>query len=102
MGMTTIAAAQVDEAQEPAARGGRLSARRLLDRVLLGGAIATAAVLLGSFVISLVGIFTLRHPYVGWGDLVVADAKAVATGHFQYGNPVTQPLSNPYTPLYTW
>jgi hypothetical protein len=78
------------------------SARRLLDGVLLAGAVVTAAIVLGSLVISLLGIFTVRHPFVGWGDLVVSDAKAVATGHFQYGDPFTQPLSNPYTPLYIW
>jgi hypothetical protein len=97
-----VSAAPVGAVQEPERDPAPAPGRRLLDGVLLAGAVTTAVIVLGSLVISLVGIFTVRHPFVGWGDLVVSDAKAVATGHFQYGNPVTQPLSNPYTPLYIW
>ena len=77
-------------------------ARRLLERVLLYGSTATAVIFLAGIVVSLVGICFLRHPYDGWSDNVVLDAKAVATGHLQYGNPATQFVGEAYSPLFTF
>jgi hypothetical protein len=102
--MATVPAVRETERAEPDSTRRRdlvRPARRALDRLLLLGATGTALLMLGGLTISLVSIFALRHPYAGWSDLVVADAKAVATGHFQYGNPVTQPVAAGYTPLFT-
>ena len=63
------------------------AARRLLDRLTVYGATATAVIFLSGLVVSLVGICFVRHPYLGWSDNVALDAKAVATGHL----PVREP-----------
>ena len=76
--------------------------RRLLDGVLLLGATGTAVIFLSGLVFSLVSLCFVRHPFDGWSDLVVEDAKAVATGHFQYGNPANHFVGLFYTPLFTW
>ena len=77
-------------------------ARRLLDRLMVCGATATAVIFLAGLVVSLVGIWFLRHPYDRFSDNIVLDAKAVATGHLQYGNPATQYVGFVYTPLFTF
>ena len=88
---------------ERSSDGGAISRRkRVLDRVLLLAATATAITFLVGLVVSLVGVLLLRHPYIGYTDNIVADAEAVATGHLQYGNPATQFVGFPYTPLFTW
>lgn len=48
------------------------------------------------------GILFVRHPYLGFSDGIVTDAEAVATGHLQYGNPATQFVGLPYTPINTF
>jgi hypothetical protein len=78
------------------------SGRGRLHLVLRYGATATAAIFLASIVINLVSICFVRHPFVGYSDNILQDAKAVATGHLQYGNPATQFVGFPYTPLFTW
>jgi hypothetical protein len=76
--------------------------RRLRDRLMVYGATATAVIFLAGLVVSLVGICFVRHPYDGWTDNLVLDAKAVATGHLQYGNPATEFVGTPYAPLFTF
>ena len=53
-------------------------------------------------VVNLVGICFVRHPFTGFSDNIVEDAKAVATGHLQYGNPATEFVGFSYTPVFTW
>jgi len=74
----------------------------LLHRILLYGAVVVATILLACLLLSLFGIFFVRHPDIGYSDNIVTDAEAVATGHLQYGNPATQYSGFPYTPLFTW
>jgi hypothetical protein len=76
--------------------------RRVLLLVLRYGAAGTAATFLASIAVNLISICFVRHPFVGYSDNILQDAKAVATGHVQYGNPATQYVGFPYTPLYTW
>lgn len=76
--------------------------RRLIDRLLLYGAMASAGIFLAALVINLVGICLFRHPVIGFSDNIMEDAEAVATGHFQYGNPATEFVGFSYTPLFTW
>jgi hypothetical protein len=76
--------------------------RRVVDHILLWGAGTTAVIFLSGLVVSFVGLCFVRHPNLGWSDQVVNDAKGVATGHFQYGNPAKQFVGFVYTPLYTW
>src|SRR5271154_3711181 len=91
------------DSSEQSKRGGvATTARRVVDRILLWGAGTTAVIFLSGLVVSFVGLCFVRHPNLGWSDQVVNDAKAVATGHFQYGNPAKQFVGFVYTPLYTW
>jgi len=78
------------------------TARRFVERLLIYGSTATAVIFLAGIVVSLVGICFLRHPYDGWSENIVLDAKAVATGHLQYGNPATQFVGEAYSPLFTF
>ena len=77
-------------------------ARRLLDRLTVYCATVTGAILLAGLVVSLVAICFVPHPNLGWSDNVALDAKAVATGHLQYGNPATEFVGLPYGPLLTF
>ena len=81
-------------------RQGRV--RRLLDRLTVYCATATGAIFLAGLVVSFVAICFVPHPNLGWSDNVALDAKAVATGHLQYGNPVTEFVGQPYGPLFTF
>ena len=76
--------------------------RRRLERMLSGAACVAALIFLSVLVSNLVGLLFIRHPMIGYSDNMLADAEAVATGHFQYGNPATQFVGMPYTPLFTW
>ncbi len=77
-------------------------ARRLLDRLLVFGATAIAVIFVANLLVSLIGICFVRHPWLFYADNIVADAKAVATGHLPYGNPATQFVGYSYTPLFTF
>ena len=59
-------------------------------------------VFLVCLVINFVGICLVRHPILGFSDSILTDGEAVATGHLQYGNPATQFVGFPYTPLFVW
>ncbi len=65
-------------------------------------AAVTATIFIADLVVTLVGICFVRHPWVRYPDNIVADAKAVATGHFPYGNPATEFVGFSYTPLFTF
>jgi len=95
-------ATEAEPVQQSKAGSAASGAKRLLDRILVWGAGATAVIFLSGLVISFIGLCFVRHPNLGWSDSVVIDAKAVATGHFQYGNPARQFVGFVYTPLYTW
>ncbi|HLX87655.1 MAG TPA: hypothetical protein VKR22_04230, partial [Acidimicrobiales bacterium] len=90
------------DAPPPETHAANDSARPLLHRVLLYGAVAVATILLACLLLSLLGILFARHPDIGYSDNIVTDAEAVATGHLQYGNPATQYSGFPYTPLFSW
>lgn len=75
------------------------SPRSLINRILLCGALITATTLLTGLLVSLLTLFFVTHPYIGWGDNVVRDGEAVATGHLQFGNPATQFVGLPYSPI---
>jgi hypothetical protein len=62
--------------------------------------VALAAALGSGLVTTLVALLSVGHPDMGWSDVLVADAKAAATGHFPYGNPAEQYVGFFYTPLF--
>ncbi|MSO79066.1 MAG: hypothetical protein EXQ79_05615 [Acidimicrobiia bacterium] len=72
------------------------SAQRALDLV----PVLVAVVLIGGFVYSLVSIIFVAHPDIGWSEHVMADAKAIAHGHFPYGDPGEGYVGMLYTPLF--
>ena len=78
------------------------SIRGLLGRITVYSATATAAIFLEGLIVSFVAICFVPHPNLGWSDNVALDAKAVATGHLQYGNPATQFVGQAYGPLFTF
>jgi hypothetical protein len=43
---------------------------------------------------------SVRYPYLGWAQTVANDAKAIALGHWIYGDPADQYTGMLYTPLY--
>ena len=59
-----------------------------------------ALVLVGGLVYSLVSLLFVGHPDIGWSEHVMADAKAIARGHFPYGDPGTGYVGMLYTPLF--
>ena len=71
-------------------------AARGLDLVPL----LVAAVLVGGLVYSLVSLIFVGHPDIGWSEHVMADAKAIAHGHFPYGDPGEGYVGMLYTPLF--
>ena len=70
------------------------------------GALAVTSIL--ALIVILAGLrepihslITTPHPYLGWSDWVVADAKQVASGGWIYGDPSRDYIGLLYTPLYT-
>jgi hypothetical protein len=62
--------------------------------------VVLALVLVGGLVYSLVSLLFVGHPDIGWSEHVMADAKAIARGHFPYGDPGTGYVGMLYTPLF--
>ena len=89
--------ASSEEASSPTSR-----VRRVLDWFPVLVAAATAATLLLAVIVNVVGLCLVRHPAIGYPDNILVDAEAVATGHFQYGNPATHFVGFPYTPIFSW
>jgi len=100
--MTTDGATKIESREPARSRGAHPPARRVLEQLLVLGATVTAVIFLAGLVTSLVRLFFVQHPYLGFTDTIVAGAEAVATGHFQYGNPATEYVGQGYAPLFTF
>ncbi len=59
-----------------------------------------ALLLVGGLVYSLVSLLFVGHPDIGWSEHVMADAKAIARGHFPYGDPGAGYVGMLYTPVF--
>ena len=57
--------------------------------------------ILGAVVLGFFSLLQTRHPYVGWSDWIMRDAKAISRGFFPYSDPALGYTGMLYTPAYS-
>ncbi|HMJ14986.1 MAG TPA: hypothetical protein VK524_26415, partial [Polyangiaceae bacterium] len=76
----------------------RKRVRSVADAVPIVLALALCSGVIASFV----RLPLVEHPAMGWSEVLVADAKALASGYFIYADPSRHYVGAHYSPLFTF